>query len=204
MKLHVSGISYHYPVSHRGLAQLDFQASSGGIYALTGESGCGKSTALACISGLLRPDQGSADIDGRPVRVTDCAILMQYVPLFSGLCVWENISLSQGGPKHFTRDQAVVELGRYHLDALADSLPSAVSLGERQRVALAATLLLHRPIVLIDEPTNNLDSENRALIVDQLRNARNENNIIIVATHDPDVVRMCDEEVSCDAAGGRA
>lgn len=94
MKLHVSGISYHYPVSHRGLARLEFQTSGGRIYALTGESGCGKSTALACVSGLLKPDHGSTDIDGRPVQTTDCAVLMQYVPLFSGLCVWEHVVVS--------------------------------------------------------------------------------------------------------------
>lgn len=60
-------------------------------------------------------------------------------------------------------------------------------LGERQRIALAATLLLRRPIVLIDEPTNSLDSENRALIIDQLKNAGHENTIIIMATHDAQV-----------------
>jgi len=171
----------------RVLRGVDLLVPAAAWMSVVGISGAGKTTLLNIIAAVLEPDEGAVIIDGSPSGTGrhTIAYLLQDFPLYPSLIVRANLRLavdrqfSSRGPT----TEELVEL--LELGPLLTRLPTELSGGERQRVALARTLLLHRPIVLLDEPFSNLDAALRRKIRRRLRETqRAAKNITILVTHD--------------------
>lgn len=196
----VAGIQHLFTSSGRGSPRISFVAPPGNIVALIGPSGCGKSTTLACIAGVLAPTRGVVVLNGKPIS-DQVSLAMQVAPLFEHLTAWENIALARGYPSRKYRTWATTELERVGLSGLADSVPSELSVGQRQRVAVVASLVQNRAVLLFDEPTGNLDDESAASVLDVLRSCADSGRIVVLATHDQRVVSRVDRVVTIEMRG---
>jgi len=148
---------------------------------------------------LLKPSSGRIHILGKDVtqlssrslarlRGETIGFVFQSFNLISALKAWENVALVGDfllQPARDARPRSIAMLERLGLKHRLDHLPADLSAGEKQRVALARALHNHPKIILADEPTANLDADNRAVIADLLRKTVEEQNVcVIVATHD--------------------
>lgn len=160
-------LDFSHPGSTRRYL-LSFEARPGEITAIEGQSGAGKSTLLDLIAGFLVPQSGTLELDGKsllglPPEQRPVSILFQTDALFEHLTAARNIEL--GLPRGLVREErqrrvaaALAEVGLAGKDG---QRASTLSGGEKQRVALARTLLRNRPIVLLDEPFSALDDATR-------------------------------------------
>ena len=174
---------------------------------LLGESGSGKST-LCNILGLLdTPTAGEYFLDDTPIHTlsqkerTDMrrekvSFVFQSFNLIPTMTAWENIELPLGY-RHFSKSErdARVEtvLRSVGLIGRADHYPSELSGGEQQRIAIARALASDAKVILADEPTGNLDTENGKIVIDLLKKlVKDENYCVIVVTHDPGIAAQAD------------
>ena len=179
-----------------------------GISILFGPSGAGKSTLLDCIAGLVRPDAGriaageeilfdsQADVN-RPPQKRRIAYVFQTLALFPHLSAEENVSYGLDGLPHEQRAARVQEiLEAFRVEKLRTRKPPEISGGERQRIALARSLVTQPRVLLLDEPLTGLDAELKAAIVDDLRawNAARRIQILYV-THTREEVDALGERV---------
>ena len=169
--------------------------------AITGRSGSGKSTLLNIIGGLEKPDFGTVNIDNKNIyklreselcnyRKNEIGFVFQAFHLIPVLTVWENITLPQ-----VLMDKSYAEelLEAFDLTVKINAFPSELSGGEQQRVAIARALINHPKIVLADEPTGNLDTENSSQIIQLLSKlAHEETCCVVVVTHDLEVAKAAD------------
>lgn len=180
-----------------GLNPVSFSLNNGEYLCITGESGCGKTTLLNIISGMLRPDSGEILVYGKNIftelsekertklRSTKIGYMMQGNVLIPELDVLNNIRMPvelSGRSIDKSELQKLLEI--LHITHIQKSYPSEVSGGEYRRVILARTLMLHTDILLADEPTSNLDASSAEIVRDVLNEYANENHILIVSTHD--------------------
>jgi ABC-type lipoprotein export system ATPase subunit len=179
---------------------------AGRIAALTGPSGSGKTSLLTVLAGLQAPDRGEVRYDGQVVtpRTRDVwagrvQIAHQSFGLLSLLTASENIELAaQGLPgarrpsRRAVRAAAAEALSSVGLAARADHLVDELSGGEQQRIALARAISTGPDLILADEPTAQLDAENRGRITDLLFERARSGATVIVATHDREITERCD------------
>lgn len=168
--LEAEHLTFAYPRATRRF-DLSFVARPGEITAVSGQSGSGKSTLLDLIAGFLIPTGGNLTLDGRdllplPPEARPVSILFQSETLFEHLTAARNIEL--GLPRGTTaaeRGKAIADaLAEVGLPAVLNQRAETLSGGEKQRVALARTLLRNRPVLLLDEPFSALDDETRSTI----------------------------------------
>ncbi|MBI5298312.1 MAG: ABC transporter ATP-binding protein [Chloroflexi bacterium] len=190
-------------VETRALRGVNLKVQSGEFTALVGPSGSGKTTLLQIIGCLDQPSSGSVVINGQDVtklnrnqradlRKGSLGFVFQFFALIPTLNAYENVEmpLLLGGQKNGTRKQRVMEL----LDAVgladrANHRPDQLSGGEQQRVAVARALVTRPVIVLADEPTANLDTENGKQVMEIIAKLNRETGVTFVfATHDPRVI----------------
>jgi putative ABC transport system ATP-binding protein len=164
------------------LRDIDLDLAAGEYIAIMGESGIGKSTLLNLIAGLDLPDSGSVSLAGTEinaldehkrtlVRRHDIGFVFQAFHLLPRLTVAQNIALPLsllGYPRGEAAARAAAMLERLDLPDRADDLPSTLSSGQLQRVAIGRALVHHPRLVLADEPTGNLDPENAAMVLSLL------------------------------------
>lgn len=192
------------------LRDVRLEVQAGEFLVLLGASGSGKSTLLNLISGVDQPDEGSIAIQGIDItRLSETArtvfrrdhigIVFQFFNLISTLTVLENITLPlelRGENRRRSEARALELLKRVGLADRAHDYPDRLSGGEQQRVAIARALIPQPTLVLADEPTGNLDSENGrrvlALLIELTREA---GRTLIMATHDPAIVPLADRVV---------
>src|SRR5438067_3273917 len=180
------------------LDQLSFSASLGDLVAVTGDSGAGKSTLLRLIHGQLRPDRGRVWVDGHPLHRRllrgvdrlrrDSGFIFQDHRLLTRLTAIENVIVALQMARPDVPYGVIRRAAHEALEAmgLADEkrkFPAELSLGERQRVAVARTLALRPRIVLADAPTASLDERNASVVMELLSHAAGEGALVIVATH---------------------
>jgi len=179
-----------------------------GISILFGPSGAGKSTLLDCIAGLVRPDAGriaageeilfdsQADVN-RPPQKRRIAYVFQTLALFPHLSAEENVSYGLDGLPHEQRAARVQEiLKAFRVEKLRTRKPPEISGGERQRIALARSLVTQPRVLLLDEPLTGLDAELKAAIVDDLRAWNAARRIpILYVTHTREEVDALGERV---------
>ena len=194
--LALRGLSHRYPDSSR-LVFPDFSAHDAQAVLLRGPSGSGKSTLIALAAGLLDVQQGSlrlagSELAGMPRAARDAwrAVTLGVVPqrlhLSASLSVRDNLALaylSVGLPVDRVRvDELLAALGLTEIDRRK---PDALSVGQAQRVALARALARRPAVLLVDEPTGNLDdraaSDVLSLLVDAAQRHR---AMLVIATHD--------------------
>jgi molybdate transport system ATP-binding protein len=196
---------------HRlGAFQLDAAfASDGGVTALFGRSGSGKSSVVRIIAGLTRPDQGRVEFDGEilvdsktgifvPAHRRRFGCVFQDARLFPHLSVRQNLVYGRWfAPKAVRTDgfERVIEL--LGIEALLERAPAKLSGGEKQRVAIGRALLSSPRLLLMDEPLAALDEARKAEIIPYLERLRDETNIpIIYVSHSvAEVARLADRVV---------
>src|SRR5690606_14074939 len=142
---------------------------SGGLTALLGPSGGGKSTLLRIIAGLEYPDSGRVEIAGEeattlPPQRRNVGFVFQHYAAFKHLSVFRNVAFGleiRKRPKAEIREKVYELLDLVHLTQFADRLPSQLSGGQRQRMALARALAIEPSVLLLDEPFGALDAKVR-------------------------------------------
>lgn len=197
-----------YPNGYQALQAMSLTFPDRGLFAIVGESGSGKSTLLSCIGGLDDFD-GTLRYNGESVRgkkQTDAyrrqvvATVFQDFRLVSGLNVADNIRLAgEIVGKRMTDDQVYAVLQAVGMDATqADKSVDELSYGQMQRVAIARAAAKGAPILLADEPTANLDSDNARNIIQIFRELAN-THLVLVVTHNRALAdAFCDGQVELE------
>jgi putative ABC transport system ATP-binding protein len=187
------------------LRGIDLTVQEGEFLAVMGPSGCGKSTMLHLMGGLLTPTKGRIIIDGEDLtaasdsRRTDIrrrkiGFVFQRFNLFPTLTAEGNLRLAErihgNGSEDPDRRREILRMLR--LEDKMHHKPLELSGGEQQRVALARAVVNRPAIVLADEPTGNLDTENSALVLKMFRELNDRfNQTIIMITHNPEAAAAC-------------
>ncbi|MBV8880909.1 MAG: ABC transporter ATP-binding protein [Planctomycetaceae bacterium] len=204
------------------LRGVDFAVARGEFVAVMGPSGCGKTTLLNLVGGIDVPSRGTVWVDGVEIsRLSDDELtdlrrdrlgyVFQFYNLIPTLTARENIETPmqfRGRSKAERRERAAALLARVGLGDRADHKPSELSGGEQQRVAIARALANDPALVLLDEPTGDLDSATGKEILGLLQKLNREEKVtLMVATHDAAVaaissrvVRLRDGKIESDAA----
>jgi ABC-type transport system involved in cytochrome bd biosynthesis fused ATPase/permease subunit len=201
-------VTVHYPDrAAPALTGCELRLDPGEVVALTGPSGCGKSTVLRLLLGFATPAHGRVDVAGVDLREVDLtwwrtrvAWVPQRAHLFPGT-VAQNIALTGSGSGSAGDDDRVAGAARAagieHL--LATTVESGLSTGERQRVALARAFLSDAPVLLLDEPTANVDGAAEAALVDSIRTLCRGRTVLLVA-HRPALLTLADRVVDLTPA----
>lgn len=165
------------------LSNLSFTMQKGEFISIVGPSGCGKSTLLSLISGLMVPEEGSIKLNGKMM-----GYMLQKDHLLEWRSIYKNIILGleiQHMLSARTKMKAEVLLEQYGLADFANSKPSELSGGMRQRAALIRTLILEPDLLLLDEPFSALDYQTRLTVADDIGQIiRKEKRSAILVTHD--------------------
>lgn len=187
----------------KGLDHVSLEIEQGSFICLSGPSGSGKTTLLNAIGGLDSLDSGEISIDGERVDLLGKAALSDLrlyrigfvfqaynlIPVFSALENVEFIMVLQGRPAKEARKRAQLYLDRVGMADFARRRPKALSGGQQQRVAVARALAAGPKLVLADEPTANLDSENANGLLELMRELnREEKMTFLFSTHDTRVM----------------
>lgn len=192
-KLQVKDLGYSYHTMEgetTALSHISFEAAAGEFLAVVGPSGCGKSTLLSLICGLIQPDQGEILLDGEPAGFKKAGIgyMLQKDHLFEWRSVFSNAALGleiQGKLGKEARERVQGLLKSYGLLEFADSRPSELSGGMRQRAALIRTLALEPDLLLLDEPFSALDYQTRLSVCDDISTIiRGSKKTAVLVTHD--------------------
>ena len=187
------------------LRGIDLTVQEGEFLAVMGPSGCGKSTMLHLMGGLLTPTKGRIIVDGEDLtaasdsRRTDIrrrkiGFVFQRFNLFPTLTAEGNLRLAErihgNGSEDPDRRREILRMLK--LEDKMHHKPLELSGGEQQRVALARAVVNRPAIVLADEPTGNLDTENSALVLKMFRELNDRfNQTIIMITHNPEAAAAC-------------
>ena len=188
------------------LRGVSFDIAEGEFVAIMGPSGCGKSTLLHLLGGLLSPTSGSIVIDGEDLaKVSDAqrtdirrrkiGFVFQRFNLFPTLTAEGNLKLAEkihtgnGGGSAVNRREVLKLL---KLENKMHHKPLELSGGEQQRVALARAIVNKPAIILADEPTGNLDTENSEIVLEMFRELNEKyKQTIVMITHNPEAAAVC-------------
>ncbi len=196
--LNIKGVNKFYG-KFQALKDVHLSVEEGEFVAILGESGSGKSTLLNVISGLDRYDSGEITINGMTTkdfsqkewavyRNNYVGFVFQEYNLVDHLTVVENVELPlllQGIVPKVARERAIEKCKLLGLKNHTHKLPSKISGGQQQRTAIARALVTNPKVILADEPTGALDSENAVVILDILK-VLSKDHIVILVTHDED------------------
>lgn len=209
--IEVRNVSFSYKSKYQiveALKNITCNFEAGKMYAIYGESGSGKSTLLSLLAGLDVADEGNILVEGEDLsqidrdsyRKNQVAVVYQAFHLFPLLNALENIMYPmemKGIDKKTARKKALQHLTEVGLsENVATQYPKMMSGGQQQRVAIARAIAGGGRIMLADEPTGNLDSENEEHIVRMLKSLAHEKGyLVIVVTHSPEIVKQCDVKI---------
>lgn len=172
------------------LRDFSMAVARGEFVAIVGPTGCGKSTTLSMITGLLKPTSGEVRVMGKPVNDIDPRIgfVFQADAVFPWRSVLDNVAagpLYRGRSKAAAHEEAQEWLRRVGLEKFAKHYPHQLSGGMRKRVALAQTFINKPEILLMDEPFSALDMQTRTLMQDELLQLWSANaGSVVFVTHD--------------------
>ena len=209
------GVNKTYRINEHvsfGVKDINFDARPGELVLLLGPSGSGKTTLLTLIAGLLKPSEGSISLFQKPIesysvadlqslRADRIGFIFQTFLLIDALTSSQNIELvvkfNQKSKKE-ARRIAETLLKELNIEYLADKLPATMSQGEKQRVAVARAVANNAELILADEPTASLDTENGSIIIELLSSFARDNKCVIVASHDLRLKKFADRIVFLD------
>jgi putative ABC transport system ATP-binding protein len=195
---------YREPV--RALDEVTLEVQAGELVALVGPSGCGKSTLLNLIGCVDLPTSGTVEVDGRPTTLLDddaltalrrdrIGTVFQFFNLLPTLTIAENVGLPlvlQRRDRREIYERVRTALETVGIPEKAESFPAHLSGGQLQRTAIARAIVHEPAIVLADEPTGNLDTENGANVLHLLRELASGGQAILMATHAPEAAALSD------------
>ncbi|HED33743.1 MAG TPA: ABC transporter ATP-binding protein [Gammaproteobacteria bacterium] len=184
----------------KAIQSLDLEVEAGRIYGFLGPNGCGKTTAIRLLTGLLKPDAGEVEVlgfslpeDAEKLRL-HIGYMTQKFSLYDDLTVKENLQFISkiygiSGRPQKKRVEELLDI--YGLNNSEKQLAGSMSGGQRQRLALAAAVL-HKPeLLFLDEPTSAVDPENRREFWEQLFDLSEQGTSILVSTHYMDEAERC-------------
>ncbi|MCS6874037.1 MAG: ABC transporter ATP-binding protein [Pyrinomonadaceae bacterium] len=185
---------------------ISLEVKEGEFIAIMGPSGCGKSTLLHIMGGLLKPTSGRVIVDGEDIssmsdskrteiRRRKIGFVFQRFNLFPTLTAEGNLRLAEriysgNGNRDDSRRREILRL--LQLENKMHHKPMELSGGEQQRVALARAVINKPAIILADEPTGNLDSENSRIVLEMFQKLNEKfGQTIVMVTHNPEAARAC-------------
>lgn len=185
-----------------------FEVAAGTQVGLAGSSGTGKTTFLHCLAGILAADSGTILLDGEPMtgiseprrdslRARSIGYIFQTFNLLQGFTCLENVLLGMSFGRGVDRARAQELLRRVGLGDRMHHQPRQLSTGQQQRVAVARALANHPKLVLADEPTGNLDTDNSSAALALIREVcREAGATLLCVSHDPTVLGVFSERLS--------
>lgn len=208
--INLEKVSKNYETNHRGnndipvLRKLSLKVEEGDSVAVTGPSGSGKSTLLNLIGTLDRADSGKIELLSRDIstlsdtelaklRLNDIGFVFQLHYLLPQCTVLENVLLptlpvKNGHHPESLRSRAIELLQKLGMESRKDHRPAQISVGERQRAAIARALINRPQLLLADEPTGSLDRKTAKEIIKLLVELNREDNVtLVVVTHSPEL-----------------
>ena len=207
MVLRAGGVRHTYHtdgIQTSVLHGLDLELRRGEFLAVMGPSGCGKTTLLHILGLMMHATDGSVEIDGQrvddlsdgrrtAVRRDKLGFVFQRLNLLPVLTAVQNVALALRLRREPVDGQALAALDRVGLTHRRHNRPNALSAGEQQRVAIARALVCRPTLLLADEPTGNLDSQNAEAVLDLLVDLNGTNGLtIVMITHDERLARRAD------------
>lgn len=197
-------------VTTDALRGVTLEIEKGSFTAIVGPSGHGKSTLMHLLGGLDRPTRGEVFLEGTELSRLDNGALarmrgekigfvFQFFNLLQGLTAKENVELAAmlaGVPEKEQGERALKLLAQVGLAEKAESRPSQLSGGQQQRVAIARALVNDPSILLMDEPTGNLDSASEAEVLGILEKLHREGKTVVIVTHNNEIAKKA-ERVIC-------
>jgi len=176
---------------------------------ITGDSGVGKSTLLNILSGLMRPTSGKVlyqdkeitglnDRDLSSLRIKDLGIVNQTSDLISYLTLEENLKLSREIAGREGEDETDNVLRRLGLEDLKSSYPEEMSGGEIKRAAIARAILISPQVLIMDEPTANLDRKNVRNVLSLLKEQQDKGKTIVISSHEEEALEYCDLNIDLE------
>ena len=186
------------------LRNIDLNVRRGEFISLIGHSGCGKSTVLNIVAGLLKATAGGVILDGREVNSPgpDRAVVFQNHSLLPWLTVYQNVQIAVDkifrGTKSAAerKDWVLHNLAMVHMEHALHRLPSEISGGMKQRVGIARALAMEPKVLLLDEPFGALDALTRAHLQDEVIRIQAElGNTVLMITHDVDEAVLLSDRV---------
>jgi putative ABC transport system ATP-binding protein len=210
--LEVRDLVKHYPAVGgddpvRAVDEVSLRVGPGELVALYGPSGSGKTTLLKLIAAVIAPDRGQVLVDGREIsalsereaaryRLRDVGFVLQSFHLVAGLSAIDNAALKLLGAGMRVREahrRVTPLLDRLGIGERADHRASELSMGERQRVAIAKALSTEPALLLADEPTGNLDTRRgRDVLALLAQLCRERETAVLLVTHDPRAAAFAD------------
>jgi putative ABC transport system ATP-binding protein len=198
-----SGLTKHYDDGQvQALRGVDFRINEGEFVAIIGQSGSGKSTLLQMLGALDRPTGGTLKYRGKSLaampdpaayRAQEIGFIFQSFHLLPSFSALENVQIPMfegKRPLAERKERAIELLSAVGLEKRIHHFPSKMSGGERQRVAIARSLANGPSVLLADEPTGNLDSQNATMILDLIVRVQEEQKMtMVLVTHDMGVAR---------------
>jgi len=192
----INGLTYNYS-SEIQLRFPDFSLSKGEQALILGQSGCGKTTLLHLLSGLLKPDSGEVDVENENIskmsgarldnfRGANIGIVFQIPHFIEALTVKENLTLTQTlAGKSKNVDKVKTLLADLGVKSKLNAKLNALSVGEKQRISIARALVNSPALILADEPTSALDDKNCDAVLKLVREqAKKHNSTLLIVTHD--------------------
>jgi putative ABC transport system ATP-binding protein len=198
-------------VEYRALRGIDLTVRAGEMVAIVGPSGSGKSTIMNMVTGIDRPSAGTVSVGGRRIdqmseeelaswRGEHVGVVFQFFQLLPTLTALENAMLpmdfARRGSKRERAERARENLAMVGLGAQVDKLPSELSGGEQQRVAIARSLATEPELIIGDEPTGNLDTQTAGEMFELFRALNAEGRTVMYVTHDLDLAGRADRVVT--------
>jgi putative ABC transport system ATP-binding protein len=210
--IHLEGVTKVFvtdEVETHALSGIHIDIDRGEYVSISGPSGCGKSTLLAILGLLDSPSSGTYILNSKPVqnlklserariRNREIGFIFQAFNLIGDLNVYENVELPltyRGMPSSERKKKVHEALERVGMSHRIKHYPSQLSGGQQQRVAVARALAGDPSILLADEPTGNLDSQNGEQVMDLLRELHRNGATICMVTHDPRYARYADRSI---------
>ena len=191
----------------KALRGVHLSLDEGEMIALVGPSGSGKSTLLHCLAGLDEPDGGSVHVMGQPLsrqpeveklrlRSQFMGVMRQKDNLFPHLTIADNVALAQSLAGKQASNEAKAIFARIGISDRTQFLPAQLSGGERARAGFAVALACSPKILLLDEPTGEVDADTETAILHLLNEYQRSGGSVVVATHNPAVARQATQTLS--------
>lgn len=188
------------------LCEVSFTLGAGQLVGLSGPSGSGKSTLLNILGGLDRPTSGAVLVNDQPLhelsddgltlyRRNTVGFVFQAAHLVPALTVQENVMLPlipARLPEAEKEERVRQALEQANIAHRADHLPGELSGGEQQRAAVARAIVNQPSLILADEPTGELDSDNASRVMEILTGFTDQGRTVVIASHDTDVIAVTD------------
>ena len=173
------------------LDDISFEVHEGEFLSILGPTGCGKTTLLRILIGLLEPDKGTVLLKGEDITHASpdkrsMGIVFQNYALFENMTVLKNVEYAlrlRKDLKSKSREIALKMIEQVGLSEHVSKYPSQLSGGQQQRVAIARAVVAGPKLILADEPTGNLDSKNGKEVMDLLKELNAEGTTIVMVTH---------------------